>query len=130
MELDTEEDIRDFLAAVDGGDQASLAVAFADDIVLTFGNAEPVCGERKVLATFAGTSKTFASIHHELEGVWQGEWAKGKVRSAECKATYTHHDGTTVTLPVTSTLRLNAAGEISDYRIFMDPAPAFSDPTQ
>lgn len=130
MKLDTTEDVRAFLAAVDSGDQAALAAAFADDIVLTFGNADPVRGETDVLSTFAGTSDAFVSIRHDLKGVWRGAWEGGEVRSAECEATYTRHDGTAVTLAVTSTFRLNADGEIADYRIFMDPAPAFSDPAQ
>ena len=122
----TNEQIHELLKAVDTANETALETAFDTDIILIFGNQDPIKGRDEVLETFRSTSDTFEAIHHELHGVWMGVWDKGEVRSVECTANYTRKDGNTISLPVTSTLRLTKEGRIADYRIFMDASPAFA----
>ena len=46
--------------------------------------------------------------------------------SVEAMVTYELPNGTVVVLPCTSTLRLKGE-KIADYRIFIEPSPAFVD---
>ena len=122
----TNEQIRDLFQAVDAADETVLKAAFDPDIILVFSNQEPIQGRDAVLETFRSTSDSFNAIHHTVHAVWTGTWEQGEVRSVECTANYTRKDGKTVSLPVTSTLRLTREGRIADYRIFMDASPAFA----
>lgn len=77
-------------------------------------------------AAFASAAARFESITHIIQGVWSGAWEQGDVVSVEARVKYRLADGREIELPCTSTLRLR--GElVADYRIFMDPAPAFAD---
>lgn len=122
----TNEQIRDLFLAVDSNDVDTLKAVFNSDIILVFGNQDPIQGREAVLEAFSNTSNLFNAIHHNIIAVWTGVWKQGEVRSVECIANYTRKDNKTVSLPVTSTLRLNQEGQIADYRIFMDSSPAFA----
>jgi hypothetical protein len=89
-------------------------------------NAEPSTGADALVAAFKAAEERFTSIRHELQGIWTGTCGHGPVVSVEAVVHYVIVGGREVSLPVTSTLRLTAEGKVADYRIFMDPAPAFA----
>lgn len=117
---------KQFFAAVDSR-QPDVIVSFMQpDVRLQMANSPALVGIPAIHESFTQAAQRFAAIQHDLQGIWQGSWDKGDVVSAEAIVTYTFADGRTVTLPCTSTLRLQD-GKIADYRIFIDPSPAFAD---
>ena len=122
----TDEQIRQLFKAVDNADETALRKAFDEDVVLIFGNQDPVKGREPVVETFSSTSANFDAIHHDVHAIWTGSWKRGEVRSVECTANYTRKDGRTVSMPVTSTLRFTEKDLIAKYQIFMDASPAFA----
>ena len=122
----TDEQIHQLFKAVDRADKTALIKAFDEDIVLIFGNQDPVEGRDSVVETFGSTSANFDAIHHDIHAIWTGSWELGGVRSVECTANYTKKDGNTVSMPVTSTLRFNEKDLVAKYQIFMNASPAFA----
>ncbi|MEO1039609.1 MAG: nuclear transport factor 2 family protein [Pseudomonadota bacterium] len=116
---------RGFFKRVDAQNARALERDFADDIHFRMGNLEPLLGRDAVIGAFLQTDENFSGITHDIMGAWTGTWDKGEVVSVEALATYNRSGRTPVTIPVTSTLRLNADRQVADYRIFIDPAPVF-----
>jgi hypothetical protein len=119
--------VLEFFRTIDSMDSARLAEAFTEEGSFRFGNSEPAVGHEQIEQAVSAFFSMIEGLHHEVTGVWSGSWEGGAVRSVEAEATYTRRGGTrTPPLPVTSTIRLQG-DRIQDYRIFMDPAPIFSD---
>ena len=117
---------KQFFAAVDSR-QPDMIVSFMQpNVRLQMANAPALVGIPAIHKSFMQAAQRFAAIQHDLQGIWHGTWEQGEVVSAEALVTYTFPTGKTVTLPCTSTLRLQD-GKIADYRIFIDPSPAFAD---
>jgi ketosteroid isomerase-like protein len=108
-------------ADIDSMDPDRFAAHLADDVVMRFGNAEPIEGRDAVRDTWAGFCGGIDGVSHSLVEQW--ETAAGNVVEAE--VTYTRKDGGTVTVPV-ATIYRERDGEIADYRIFIDLAPLFA----
>lgn len=117
---------KQFFATVDSRQPNAIVSFMQADARLQMGNAPALVGIPAIHDSFAQAAQRFSAIQHDLQGVWQGVWDKGEVVSVEAIVTYTFPNGKTVTLPCTSTLRLQD-GKIADYRIFIDPSPAFAD---
>lgn len=115
-----------FFGKVDSQNAEELRSLISNDIRLQMANLDPTSGADEMIAAFKATEERFRSIHHEILGVWTGEVEHGLVVSVEAIARYEIFDGRKVSLPVTSTLRLSQDGKVTDYRIFMDPGPAFA----
>lgn len=120
----------DFFSTVDTEPPEALRDYVTDDVRLKMGNDDPIVGVDALVASFESSKERFASSRHDIQGVWSGKWEGGEgdggeVVSVEAIAIYTFDDGREVRLPVTSTLRLNSERRVTDYRIFMDPGPAF-----
>ena len=118
--------VAQLFASIEAMDTDAFVAHFADDAVFRFGNAEPARGRAAIRETLAGFFGAIGGLHHDVTGIWRGEWERGPVLSVETAVTYTRADGSqTPTLPAMSTLRIN--GEmIHDYRIFVDAAPLFA----
>ena len=106
---------------IDSMDPDRFAAHLADDVVMRFGNAEPIEGRTAVRDTLAGFCDGIDGVSHALVGQWESE--SGTVVQAD--VTYTRKDGGTVTVPV-ATIYRERGGEIADYRIFVDLAPLFA----
>ncbi|WP_170329771.1 nuclear transport factor 2 family protein [Ruegeria arenilitoris] len=117
---------RMFFGKVDAQNAEDLRPYIASDIRLQMANLDPTRGADEMIVAFKATEERFRSIHHDILGVWTGDGEHGPVVSVEAIARYKIFDGRKVSLPVTSTLRLTQDGKVSDYRIFMDPGPAFA----
>jgi ketosteroid isomerase-like protein len=122
----TEAWVTQLFASIDAKDTDAFVANFADDAVFRFGNAEPAQGRAAIRETLDGFFGAIGGLHHDVTGIWRGEWERGAVLSIETSVTYTRADGSqTPTLPATSTVRMQ--GElIHDYRIFVDATPLFS----
>ena len=99
-----------------------FAQHLADDVVMRFGNAEPVRGREAVRDAWAGFCEGVDGVSHAVVEQWQ----EGPATIVEADVTYTRKDASTVTVPVVTIYR--GGGElIEDYRIFIDLAPLFAD---
>jgi ketosteroid isomerase-like protein len=106
---------------IDSMEPERFTAHLADDVVMRFGNAEPIHGRDAVHDTWAGFCEGIDGVSHSLVGQWVSE--AGTV--VEADVTYTRKDGGTVTVPVVTIYR-EREGEIADYRIFIDLAPLFA----
>jgi hypothetical protein len=97
---------------------------FAEDASFRFGNAEPIVGRQTIRDAMVVFFSTIKGLRHEVVGVWEGEWAQGDVYSVETEVTYTRTDDEVVSLPATSTMRMNG-DLIQDWRIFADISPVY-----
>jgi ketosteroid isomerase-like protein len=117
---------KEFFAVVDSRKPEKIAAYMTDDVRLQFANMEPSVGVAALKAAFQGAADRFKSINHNIQGIWNGQWESGDVISVEAIVTYELPNGKIVKIPCTSTLRLKDE-KIADYRIFIDPSPAFAD---
>ena len=106
---------------IDSMEPERFTAHLADDVVMRFGNAEPIHGRDAVHDTWAEFCDGIDGVSHSLVEQWQSE--AGTV--VEADVTYTRKDGGTVTVPVVTIYR-ERDGEIADYRIFIDLAPLFA----
>lgn len=97
---------------------------FAEDASFRFGNAEPIVGRQTIRDAMVVFFSTIKGLHHEVVGVWEGEWEQGDVYSVETEVTYKRTDDGVVSLPATSTMRMNG-DLIQDWRIFADISPVY-----
>ncbi|BDY05052.1 nuclear transport factor 2 family protein [Ferrimonas sp. YFM] len=118
---------RAFFAAVDDQHADGLRPYLSDNVRLQMANFPASHGVESLVDAFKATEERFSSITHDVQGICIGNWSEGDVVSVEAIAHYVVREGgNRVSLPVTSTLRLNGEGKVADYRIFIDPAPAFA----
>jgi len=111
---------------IDGMKADEYASYFAEDASFRFGNAEPIVGRRAIRDAMVVFFSTIKGLRHEIVGVWEGEWALGVVYSVETEVTYTRKDDAVVSLPATSTMRLDG-DRIQDWRIFADISPVYEE---
>ena len=116
----------EFFAVVDSRQPEQIAAYMTGDVRLQMANMEPSVGVDALKIAFQAAADRFKSINHEIHGVWAGHWESGDVVSVEAIVRYELPSGKVVELPCTSTLRLRGA-KIADYRIFIEPSPAFAD---
>jgi ketosteroid isomerase-like protein len=117
---------KEFFAVVDSRQPEKIAAYMTDDVRLQMANMEPSVGVDFLKAAFQGAADRFKSISHKIQGVWAGQWESGDVVSVEAIVRYELPSGKVVELPCTSTLRFKGE-KIADYRIFIEPSPAFVD---
>ncbi|NEQ29113.1 MAG: nuclear transport factor 2 family protein [Microcoleus sp. SIO2G3] len=117
--------VKRLFATIDEMKADEFVSFFAKDAQFRFGNAKPVVGREGVLNAVKKFFLSIKSLQHDITGQWTGQWEQGNVVSVEAEVSYTRKDGTVVTLPCTSTLRLEG-DLIRDYRIYMDISPVFA----
>jgi len=110
---------------VDALDAKGFAQFFAADGGLTFGNGPTMVGPEQVEAGCNGFFETIAGMRHAIVN----EWQVGDQTIVELEVTYTRKDGDEVGNPVVSIWASDAAGLITDYRVFFDVAPVFAEST-
>ncbi|MGR5132087.1 nuclear transport factor 2 family protein [Vibrio alfacsensis] len=115
-----------FMSIVDKGVlDHELKPLLSDDVSLTFANNPPVIGAQQLVDIFSAARNNHDRIWHEIVNI--GETKEGDnqgVFYVEAKANY-QDGGEVITLPVVSSLRVKN-GKVFDYRIYMDPGPAFT----
>ena len=105
---------------IDSMDPDRYACHLSDDVVMQFGNGEPVVGRAAVRDAWAAFCADLHGVSHDLVERWEA----GTATIVEARVTYTRADDSTVTVPAVTIYR--ASGDlINDYRIFIDLAPLF-----
>jgi hypothetical protein len=108
---------------IDSMDPDRYARHLSQDVVLRFGNSEPVVGRLAVRDAWAAFCADLRGVRHELVECW----VLGPATIVEARVTYTRANDSTVTVPAVTIYR--ASGDlIDDYRIFIDLAPLFAEP--
>ena len=93
----------------------------AEDVVMRFGNGDPVHGREAVGRVWGEFCAGIDGVHHDLVQ----RWVHADATVVEARVTYTRQDGQRVTVPVVTIYR--AAGPlIEDYRVFLDLSPVFA----
>jgi hypothetical protein len=111
----------DLYAKVDAMDAAGFAAAFTEDGVFKYGNLPEVQGRGAIEQFCAGFFSGIAGIRHRIAA----EYRDGDARLLEFEATYTRHDGSTVTLPALTRFLMD--GELAKHsQVFMDVSPLFN----
>ena len=106
---------------IDSMDPDRYARHLSDDVVMRFGNGEPVVGRVAVREAWATFCADLHGVSHDL----LERWELGTATIVEARVTYTRKDDSSVTVPVVTIYR--ATGDlIDDYRIFIDLAPLFA----
>lgn len=91
---------------------------FSDDTVLRMANSEPVIGRSVIQAWIGGYLRGVSGVRHEPVEIWERE----DTVVVRVEVTYTMQNGETFTLPAVTRMRF-ADERLSEYHIFMDPAP-------
>jgi ketosteroid isomerase-like protein len=111
----------DFFRSADSFDIEQLAGWFADDVEVRFGNQPAITGKAAAREAFAGFWSSIGGMRHTRESVV----SLGDMAAQASIVTYTRHDGSDVSMPVSSHLRRVAPGKIDRLWIFIDMAPLF-----
>jgi ketosteroid isomerase-like protein len=110
-------------ALVDKQDSQGIGALLAPRATFAIGNREPANGRDEIVATQGIFFTLIQELRHELVR----EWAVGDATIAETKVTYTRLDGREVTVPAVSIWIVDEAGLITDFRVFVDQSPVFTD---
>jgi uncharacterized protein (TIGR02246 family) len=118
---DHEQMVRTMCAQVDAGDADGFAAWFADDASYTFGNSDPISGPAAIRDATAGAAAAFPWLRHSVDQVAQLD------DQLFCR--FTIHteaaDGREVRMPCVTVIWMEH-GQIVDYRVHVDLAPAFA----
>lgn len=115
----------EFFKVVDSQQPEDIVAYMTDDVRLQMANFEATVGIEHAKQAFAGAAEKFNSIQHLIDGVWKGVSGGLEVVSVESWVRYELADGREVEIPATSTMRIRDE-KICDYRIYIDPTPAWS----
>ena len=110
--------------AIDSLDPTRYAELITETSVFRFGNSPPVVGKSDIREAQTSFFQSIKAMKHEV----LRSWSPPGVIIAECKVTYTRHDGSTITLPVTDIFDIDD-GKVASCLIFMDVNPLFETPT-
>lgn len=103
---------------IDSMDPDRYARHLSDNVVMRFGNGEPVVGRVAVREAWATFCAGLHGVSHDLVDRWE----LGTATIVEARVTYTRKDDSSVTVPVVTIYR-SKGDLIDDYRIFIDLAP-------
>jgi ketosteroid isomerase-like protein len=113
---------RNVFAVVDGMDVTALALLFAEDATVVFGNSQPLVGINEIRTGTIAFFDTIAGLHHEVVN----EWNADNETIVELKVTYDRKDGQQVTIPCVTIFHTDATGKIDAYRVYFDVTPIYA----
>jgi limonene-1,2-epoxide hydrolase len=113
---------RNLFATVDSMDVAAVAVLFAEDGQVVFGNGQSMVGIEEIRAGVTAFFDTIAGLHHEIVN----DWNVGDDTIVELRVTYDRKDGQQVTIPCVTIFHTDASGKIDAYRVYFDVAPIYA----
>jgi uncharacterized protein (TIGR02246 family) len=116
--------IRAHFAANDSGDIEAMASFFTDDVVLVFGNLDPIEGKKAVEEYARQFFPTLKGMRHEIHDIWHAA-EDADVVISRMTVHYTKLDGGVVSLPCVNVFRVRG-DLIADDRIHMDISPLFA----
>lgn len=109
-------------AAIDDKRSEAFSDFFAAQGSFTFGNHPAVVGRPAIADACDRVLGALAAISHDIRDVWEHD----RTVVVRLAVTYTRRDGRSLTLPCCNIWQRDAAGEIADYRIYMDISPVFA----
>jgi limonene-1,2-epoxide hydrolase len=109
------------LTDIDSMEPERFAAHLSSDVTMRFGNADPIHGRDAVREAWSAFCEDLNGVKHDLIE----QWTIDGTTIVEARVTYTRGDGSQVSVPVTTIYR-ERAGEIDDYRIYIDLAPLFA----
>ena len=116
--------IRSLFAAVDRRDGDAVLGFLTADVVLVFGNNDPMEGK----ARFEEAQRSFASLigglRHEIHDIWHAV-EDSDVVIARMTVHYTRLDATGVSVPCCNIFRMSG-DLVAEYRVYMDINPVFA----
>jgi ketosteroid isomerase-like protein len=104
-------------------DANAWASHLAPDVVMRFGNADPVYGRDACRDALAAFYARIGGLRRDVIELWE----HGAATIVEANLTYTRKDGTDVAVPAVTIYRTDDQGLVSDYRIYIDLAPVFAE---
>jgi ketosteroid isomerase-like protein len=107
--------------AVDSKDEQRLARFLTETCTFVYANSDPVIGRANIAESSKNFMALIAGIKHQLLDVW----AFNDVIVSRLDVTYTRKGESTLTVPAVTIWRMRA-GQIDDYRIYIDVAPLFA----
>jgi ketosteroid isomerase-like protein len=113
---------RNVFAVVDGMDVTALALLFAEDATIVFGNGQPLVGINEIRTGTIAFFDTIAGLHHEVVNEWNAE----DETIVELNVTYDRKDGQQVTIPCVTIFHTDATGKIDAYRVYFDVTPIYA----
>lgn len=117
----TADTITSIFADVDSMDANRFARNLTDDISFRYANAPAVEGRPAVEAAVAQFFTTIKGLSHEIRALHQD----GDTAIAECRVTYTRHDGVVVTVDGAIVFEMRD-GQAAGYRIYIDLTPVYA----
>jgi ketosteroid isomerase-like protein len=119
--IDGDDWAAEFFRSADSFDIEQLTGWFAEDIEVRFGNQPAIRGKAAAREAFAGFWSNIAGMRHVRESLV----LLGDMAAQASIVTYTRHDGSDVSMPVSSHLHRSGPGTIDRLWIFIDMAPLF-----
>jgi ketosteroid isomerase-like protein len=120
--LTPEARIRDLFATTDAQDVEANAEHVTDDVVLRFGNNDPVVGKEAYIEMSRNFHASLTGLRHEILSLWTVD---DDTVITEMIVHYERLDGQKLSLPCANVFRLRG-GLVKDYQIFMDISPVFA----
>ncbi|MTC61539.1 hypothetical protein GKR50_16260 [Providencia rustigianii] len=109
------------LQAIDSMDPTQFAKLLTDDSKFKFGNFPEAVGKEAIAKAQTDFYSNIKGLKHEVVHSWHD---KSSI-VAEMNVTYTRHDGSTVTLPVTDVFKIKN-NKVAGTYIYMDIAPLYT----
>ncbi len=109
------EDILKLFKSIDEADVKTFLSYLDDDANFKFANLPVVSGQKNIGEFLDGFFKSIKSLEHKNLEVYELE----DIRFVNGNVTYTRHDGSTLSVDYSNTLKLKG-NKIYDYLIFVD----------
>lgn len=113
--------------AVDEGDLDTVGSFLADDVQVFFGNTGPYVGRKSFCDLYSQFMGTISSVRHEHHDLWRVR-EEETVFIARMTVHYETRSGNLHSLPCCNVFRFSG-NLVSEYRVYMDITPIFSDST-
>ncbi|MEV4476614.1 nuclear transport factor 2 family protein [Nonomuraea salmonea] len=118
----SDDEARHVFQIIDAFDPDGIAKLMAEDGTMVFGNADPMVGRQAIADGLRAFFATIAGLRHRIVR----HWRVGADTIAETEVTYRRLDGRDARVVAVTIWTTRDDGLISDYRIFVDVAPAYA----
>ncbi|KEY57633.1 nuclear transport factor 2 family protein [Serratia sp. DD3] len=109
------------LHAIDSMDPTQFAKLLTDNSKFKFGNFPEAVGKEAIAKSQTDFYSSIKGLKHEVVHSWHD---KSSI-VAEMNVTYTRHDGSTITLPVTDVFKIKD-NKVAGTYIYMDITPLYA----
>lgn len=107
--------ITDLFAAIDTRNADQFVNFLTEEVVFTFGNADPISGRPAVRQAVAGFFDSIQGVSHDVREIWHS----GDAVICRGTARYTRHDGSQLSVPFANVFKM-LVDKIQDYQIYVD----------